>query len=127
MRQRPAAGTQSKAWRALPNQDGKHQAKERKRPEFQLGPSSSGEVLADATSIGQPESWDSIHTSHSKADRGWETGDAFYERGWAVEPNVGRVADGVAARVDRLKAIGNGQVPLCAASAWSILVNEKTQ
>jgi DNA (cytosine-5)-methyltransferase 1 len=40
---------------------------------------------------------------------------------WAVEPNVGRVADGVAARVDRLKAIGNGQVPLCAATAWRLL------
>ena len=40
---------------------------------------------------------------------------------WASEPNVDRVADGVAARVDRLKAIGNGQVPLCAATAWNIL------
>jgi len=40
---------------------------------------------------------------------------------WQVEPNVGRVADGVAARVDRLKAIGNGQVPLCAAEAWRLL------
>ena len=40
---------------------------------------------------------------------------------WAVEPNVGRVANGVAARVDRLKAIGNGQVPLCAATAWKVL------
>jgi DNA (cytosine-5)-methyltransferase 1 len=40
---------------------------------------------------------------------------------WEVEPNVGRVADGVAARVDRLKAIGNGQVSLCAATAWQIL------
>jgi hypothetical protein len=27
----------------------------------------------------------------------------------------------VAARVDRLKAIGNGQVPLCAATAWKEL------
>jgi hypothetical protein len=27
----------------------------------------------------------------------------------------------MAARVDRLKAIGNGQVPLCAATAWRIL------
>jgi hypothetical protein len=27
----------------------------------------------------------------------------------------------LAARVDRLKAIGNGQVPLCAATAWRIL------
>ena len=29
--------------------------------------------------------------------------------------------NGVAARVDRLKAIGNGQVPLCAATAWRLL------
>jgi DNA (cytosine-5)-methyltransferase 1 len=42
-------------------------------------------------------------------------------RWWEVEPDVGRVADGVDARVDRLKAIGNGQVPLCAAKAWEIL------
>jgi hypothetical protein len=27
----------------------------------------------------------------------------------------------VAARVDRIKAIGNGQVPLCAATAWRLL------
>ena len=40
---------------------------------------------------------------------------------WSIEPNVGRVAHGVAARVDRLKAIGNGQVPLCAATAWRLL------
>jgi DNA (cytosine-5)-methyltransferase 1 len=40
---------------------------------------------------------------------------------WQVEPNVDRVANGVAARVDRLKAIGNGQVPLCAATAWRLL------
>ena len=38
-----------------------------------------------------------------------------------VEPIVGRVVDGVANRVDRLKAIGNGQVPQCAAMAFSIL------
>jgi DNA (cytosine-5)-methyltransferase 1 len=40
---------------------------------------------------------------------------------WKTEPNVGRVVDGLADRVDRLKAIGNGQVPLCAATAWRIL------
>ena len=39
----------------------------------------------------------------------------------ASEPSVGRMADGVAARVDRLKAIGNGQVPAVAALAWRIL------
>jgi len=40
------------------------------------------------------------------------------------ESNVGRMAHGVAARVDRLKAIGNGQVPQAAALAWKILTNE---
>jgi len=35
-----------------------------------------------------------------------------------------RIHDGVAARMDRLKAIGNGQVPLCAATAWRILGGE---
>ena len=39
----------------------------------------------------------------------------------STEPGLGRVADGVAHRVDRLKAIGNGQVPLVAATAWEIL------
>jgi hypothetical protein len=27
----------------------------------------------------------------------------------------------MASRVDRIKALGNGQVPLCAATAWRIL------
>ena len=30
---------------------------------------------------------------------------------WAVEPNVGRVADGIPNRVDRLKSLGNAIVP----------------
>jgi DNA (cytosine-5)-methyltransferase 1 len=45
--------------------------------------------------------------------RGMEEGD--------FEPLVGRVANGVANKVDRLKAIGNGQVPQCAAVAFNIL------
>ena len=40
---------------------------------------------------------------------------------WLTEPAVGRVAHGVAHRVDRLKAIGNGQVPQVARIAWEIL------
>ena len=49
---------------------------------------------------------------------------SFDRRGeswWTTEPDVGRVAHGVAARVDRLKALGNGQVPFAAATAWRIL------
>ena len=40
---------------------------------------------------------------------------------WTVEPELGRVANGVANRVDRLKAIGNGQVSAVASKAWEIL------
>ena len=40
---------------------------------------------------------------------------------WQVEPDVGRVADGVPDVAHRLKALGNGQVPLQAATAFRIL------
>ena len=43
---------------------------------------------------------------------------------WATEPDVGRVAHGVARRVDRLKAVGNGQVPSVVKQAWEILSYE---
>lgn len=39
---------------------------------------------------------------------------------WPAEPDVGRVAHGVARRVDRLKAIGNGQVPRVVKIAWEL-------
>ena len=42
-------------------------------------------------------------------------------RWWETEPNVGQMAHGLAPGSHRLKAIGNGQVPLCAATAWRIL------
>jgi DNA (cytosine-5)-methyltransferase 1 len=42
----------------------------------------------------------------------WPAGVAARIRGqWAAEPDVGRVADGVPARVDRLRSLGNALVP----------------
>src|SRR5574343_150700 len=43
---------------------------------------------------------------------------------WETEPAVGRVATGVAHQSHRLKAIGNGQVPLQVAAAFTILAAE---
>jgi DNA (cytosine-5)-methyltransferase 1 len=43
---------------------------------------------------------------------------------WSVEPDVGRVVNGVASRVDRLRCIGNGQVPGVAALAWHLLSHD---
>jgi len=48
----------------------------------------------------------------------------YNRENWSTEPDVCRVVNGVADTVDRLKAIGNGQVPLCAATAWRLL-NER--
>ncbi|MCK9740065.1 DNA cytosine methyltransferase [Pseudomonas syringae pv. syringae] len=44
---------------------------------------------------------------------------------WPAESRVGRMANGVANRVDRLKALGNGQVPRVAATAFAILQREQ--
>jgi len=72
----------------------------------QMGNAQSAKFSTRVAGQGQGQSW------------GASIGSAQW---WETEPNVGRVADGVAARVDRRKAIGNGQVPLCAATAWRIL------
>lgn len=42
---------------------------------------------------------------------------------WEVEPELGRLADGIPNRVDRLRAAGNGQVPAVARAAWEMLNN----
>jgi len=87
-------------------------------------PSEQSKTLADTTSLGQQRQGQHEQPIHPTQGSNWQTN--YVEsigrpEQWSVEPNVGRVADGVAARVDRLKAIGNGQVPLCAATAWRIL------
>ena len=43
---------------------------------------------------------------------------------WPAEPGLDRVVNGMANRSDRIKAIGNGQVPRVAAAAWRILSGE---
>jgi DNA (cytosine-5)-methyltransferase 1 len=40
---------------------------------------------------------------------------------WQTEPSVGRMADGVAFVMDRLKALGNGQVPAVVERAWQMI------
>jgi DNA (cytosine-5)-methyltransferase 1 len=48
----------------------------------------------------------------------------FDRNSWKTEPDICRVVNGLPDTVDRLKALGNGQVPLCAATAWKLL-NER--
>jgi DNA (cytosine-5)-methyltransferase 1 len=44
---------------------------------------------------------------------------------WATEPSVGRVANGLAGAMDRIKAIGNGQVSEVARRAWEVLGDKR--
>ena len=69
----------------------------------------------DDTGLAQ---WKGENSSGTRPDSG-----ANLKRGqwWTTEPDVGRVAHGVADRVDKLKALGNGQVPAVVAAAWSLL------
>lgn len=72
------------------------------------------EEVADADRTGREEQRRAVAdgTKHEAIERGgW----------WSVEPAVGRMAHGVAFRVDRLRCLGNGQVPAVAALAWEIL------
>ncbi len=47
-------------------------------------------------------------------------------RYWATEPDVGRVVDGCPIRVDRIKRLGNGVVPLQAKTAFERLMGIET-
>jgi DNA (cytosine-5)-methyltransferase 1 len=108
-----------------------------------------GTVLGDLASLGFDAKWGVLGAADigapHKRERIWIVGKMAYSNGpqcqrggissriqsedpntcrrgwWEAEPELGRVADGVAARVDRLKAIGNGQVPEVARRAWELL------
>jgi DNA (cytosine-5)-methyltransferase 1 len=82
------------------------------------------EEFANSAGIGLEGQGKFEQPINSKTYRDWETSQSANVRQsdfWATEPDVGRVVNGMASRVDRIKALGNGQVPLCAATAWRIL------
>jgi DNA (cytosine-5)-methyltransferase 1 len=96
---------------------------ERNRPADRLY--DSGEVIPDASSAGlqggKEARNDGVDGAQSRNKQSAGRGGIQKPR-WPIEPNVGRVlSHGVAARMDRLKAIGNGQVPRVAATAWRLL------
>lgn len=61
------------------------------------------------------------HIADGQGQPGWPPDERGRGAWWAVEPPVGRVVDGLAFRVDRLKGLGNGQVPAVAAAAYTLL------
>lgn len=67
------------------------------------------EIVAHTNPTGQRERWraESVSEEQHPSERHSEG----KQRGWAVEPRVGRVAYGIPRRVDRLKGLGNAVVP----------------
>ncbi len=88
-------------------------------------------ALADAERLGRK----TLRSQVANPNRDWEPqpqGGEPAQRGrahdsrsedrtpWSTEPGICRVVDGVANRAQRLRALGNGQVPLVAATAWAL-------
>ncbi len=111
-------GCEQMADSRLPKPQGRDQIKEGSKGPSCNDLASCGGELADTSNKGivwRVRSQENA-TRQDRERRG--PGDVQW---WATEPAVGRVADGVASRVDRLKAIGNGQVPAVVATAWRLL------
>lgn len=79
------------------------------------------ETLADAAELSERES---ANETEPESDCGNAREELSGRGWWAFEPSVGRVANGVAHRPHRLRAIGNGQVPICMARAFLELSGE---
>ena len=70
-------------------------------------------------SEGQPDK--PVNDETSRLQRVEKNPRGALERLWKAMPDTFGMAHGVARRVDRLRSIGNGQVPAVAALAWTIL------
>ena len=79
--------------------------------------------VGDAAFGGQPVCW-SPTLSANQRHALCAGGHGCESDPWLAQPYVGRVAHGVAARVDRLRALGNGQVPQTMAAAFTYLAGE---
>ena len=80
--------------------------------------------LSNASSIRLSRPGESWFSSDPAENPKGQANRTFYEcvgHIWGIKSGLGRVANGVAYRVDRLKAIGNGQVPIVAKSAFEYL------
>ena len=95
------------------------------QPQFK--PSRQCEDLADTNGtrsqagLSRQERPDEERHAREPDHGGGEQGRWQIEMPWPPEPSVGRVVDGVADRVDRIRLLGNGVVPQTAALAWVTL------
>ena len=122
-----AASIRCNGWATFTKREGsaniQEQSKSNLRGEFER----SDQILAHTNS---PRSEIGISGSERPNQKGNAgiTDDRCGEQGgwqigmhWPSEPRLGRVVDGCADRVDRIRLLGNGVVPATAAKAWRVL------
>ncbi len=83
-------------------------------PLRQSGRASERDVFSYSRGCRQQGQGESIHAQHPKAETIGETIEFSNGSGpefWRIEPDVGRVANGIPKRMDRLKGLGNAVVP----------------
>lgn len=73
----------------------------------------SKEFMADTNSVRK------LQPQGSKQD---EWGRSSHSSWWSIEPEVGRMANGISFRVDRIKGLGNSVVPMQAREAFKRLM-----
>lgn len=83
----------------------------------------SGEMQSDAES-GSEAVYDAMCSGCAGDARWRQSQELAVGRCWAAEPDVGRVAHGIPARVDRLKCLGNAVVPQQAYPIFKALMEE---
>lgn len=83
----------------------------------------SGQMQSDAES-GNEAVYDTMCSGCAGDARWGQSQELADGRCWAAEPDVGRVAHGIPARVDRLKCLGNAVVPQQAYPIFKALMEE---
>ena len=83
----------------------------------------SGQMQSDAES-GNEAVYDAMCSGCAGDARWGQSQELADGRCWAAEPDVGRVAHGIPARVDRLKCLGNAVVPQQAYPIFKALMEE---
>lgn len=65
-----------------------------------------------------PKGWTSLDSMPVEVFKHWKKTQKTW---WDIEPEIPRLAENITKCIDRLKAIGNGQVPACVNLAWEVL------
>ena len=102
-------------------QFGRRATKERRVPWWYTDPADLPDTEDEWILLRQRGGADGERPSRSGTDRRDNAPEHEGREWWPIESRVGRVVNGCPDRVDRIKAIGNGQVPAVAALAWHIL------